>query len=152
MPASFFVSSTMKRSLTLAALALCAVVSARAQVRVDDPWVRTTVPEQKTTGAFMALTAAQGGKLVAASSPVATSVEVHEMKMEGDIMRMRAVPSVPLPAGQRVDFKSGGYHLMLLGLKQPVKAGDVVPLTLVVEDAAGKRENVEVRATAKSAP
>ena len=141
----------MNRTLTLAALALCAAVSAQAQVRVDDPWVRTTVPEQKSTGAFMAVTSAQGGKLVSASSPVATSVEVHEMKMEGDIMRMRAVPSVPLPAGQRVDFKSGGYHLMLLGLKQPVKAGDVVPLTLVVEDAAGKRENVDVRAVAKAA-
>jgi copper(I)-binding protein len=141
----------MNRSLLLAALALCAVVSAHAQVRVDDAWVRTTVPEQKTTGAFMAITSARGGRLVGASSPVATSVEVHEMKMEGDIMRMRAVGSVPLPAGQRVDFKSGGYHVMLLGLKQPVKAGEVVPLTLVVEDAAGKRENVDVRAVAKAA-
>jgi copper(I)-binding protein len=142
----------MNRTLTLAALALCAAVSAQAQVRVDDPWVRTTVPEQKSTGAFMAVTSAQGGKLVSASSPVATSVEVHEMKMEGDIMRMRAVASVALPAGQRVEFKSGSYHVMLLGLKHPVKAGEVVPLTLVVEDAAGKRENVDVRAVAKAAP
>ena len=139
----------MNRTLTLAALALCAAVSAQAQVRVDDPWVRTTVPEQKSTGAFMAVTSAQGGKLVSASSPVATSVEVHEMKMEGDIMRMRAVASVALPAGQRVEFKSGSYHVMLLGLKHPVKAGEVVPLTLVVEDAAGKRENVDVRAIGK---
>jgi copper(I)-binding protein len=142
----------MKRTLTIAALALCAVASAQAQVRVDEPWVRTTVPEQKSTGAFMAITAAKGGKLVAASSPVATSVEVHEMKMEGDVMRMRAIESLALPAGQRVDLKSGGYHMMLLGLKQPVKAGDTVPLTLVVEDAAGKRENVDVRAVAKAAP
>ena len=142
----------MKRSLTLAALALGAAVSAQAQVHVDDPWVRTTVPEQKSTGAFLSLTDAKGGKLVAASSPVASSVEIHEMKMEGDIMRMRAVPSVALPAGERVEFKSGGYHMMLLGLKQPVKAGDTVPLTLVVEDAAGKREKVDVRAVARSAP
>jgi len=142
----------MKRSLTLAALALCAAVSAQAQVRVDEPWVRTTVPEQKSTGAFMAITAAKGGKLVAASSPVASSVEVHEMKMEGDVMRMRAVESIALPAGQRVDLKSGGYHMMLIGLKQPVKAGDTVPLTLVVEDAKGKRENIDVHAVAKAAP
>ena len=74
------------------------------------------------------------------------------MKMEGDIMRMRAVGSLALPAGQRVDLKSGGYHMMLLGLKQPVKAGDTVPLTLVIEDAAGRREKVDVRAPAKSAP
>jgi len=67
-------------------------------------------------------------------------------------MRMRAVESIALPAGQRVELKSGGYHMMLLGLKQPVKAGDSVPLTLVVEDAAGKRENVDVRAVAKAAP
>jgi copper(I)-binding protein len=142
----------MKRSLTIAALALCALASAHAQVRVEAPWVRTTVPEQKSTGAFMAITAAKGGKLVAASSPVATSVEVHEMKMEGDVMRMRAVESIALPAGERVELKSGGYHMMLIGLKQPVKAGDAVPLTLVVEDAAGKRENVDVRAVAKAAP
>ena len=64
----------MKRSLTIAALALLAAVPAHAQVRVDEPWVRTTVPEQKSTGAFMAITAAKGGKLVGASSPVATSV------------------------------------------------------------------------------
>ena len=142
----------MNRTLTLAALALCAAVSAQAQVRVDDPWVRTTVPEQKSTGAFMAVTSAQGGKLVSASSPVATSVEVHEMKMEGDIMRMRAVASVALPAGQRVEFKSGSYHVMLLGLKRQVKAGEVVPLTLVVEDAAGRKENVDVRAVARATP
>jgi copper(I)-binding protein len=142
----------MKRPVLLAALALCAAVSAQAQVRVDEPWVRTTVPEQKSTGAFMALTSVKGGKLVSATSPVATTVEVHEMKMEGDIMRMRAVDALALPAGQRVDLKSGGYHMMLLGLKHPVKAGDVVPITLVVEDAAGKRENVEVRAVAKATP
>jgi copper(I)-binding protein len=141
----------MKASRTLVALALSAAFGAHAQVRVDDPWVRTTVPEQKSTGAFMAITATRGGRLVGASSPVATAVEVHEMKMEGDVMRMRPIAALTLPAGQRVELKSGGYHMMLLGLKAPVKAGDVVPIALVVEDAAGKRETVAVRAVAKGA-
>jgi copper(I)-binding protein len=143
----------MKKILApaLAALSVFAAAAAPAQVRVDEAWVRATVPEQKTTGAYMSITAAKDGKLVAASSPVATSVEVHEMKMEGDVMRMRAVAALPLPAGQRVELKPGAYHMMLLGLKQPVKAGDVVPLKLVVEAAGGKREEVEVRAIAKGA-
>jgi copper(I)-binding protein len=71
------------------------------------------------------------------------------MKMVGDLMKMRAVDALPLPAGQAVEFKPNGYHLMLTGLKAPVKAGDVVPLTLVVEDAKGRRETVDVKATAR---
>jgi copper(I)-binding protein len=134
----------------LAALSLLAAGAAHAQVRVDEAWVRTTVAEQKTTSAYMALTSATGGKLVAASSPIAAAVSVHEMKMEGDVMRMRAVPALPLPAGQRVELKPGGLHVMLEGLKQPVKAGDVIPLKLVVEAPGGQRQDVEVRAVAKA--
>jgi len=92
---------------------------------------------------------AKGGKLVSASSPAATSVDVHEMKMDGDMMKMRAVDAVPLPAGQPVEFKPNGLHVMLTGLKAPVKAGDVVPIKLVVEDAKGKRETVDVKAVAR---
>jgi copper(I)-binding protein len=142
----------MKPSLAavVAALSLLVASAAHAQVRVDEAWVRTTVAEQKTTSAYMALTSATGGRLVAASSPIAAAVTVHEMKMEGDVMRMRAVPALPLPAGQRVELKPGGFHVMLEGLKQPVKAGDVIPLKLVVEAPDGKREDVEVRAVAKA--
>ena len=122
---------------------------AHAQVTVDKPWVRTTVAQQTTTGAFMTITSAQDGKLVSASSPIAASVEVHEMKMEGDVMKMRPVDALPLPAGKPVDLKSGSYHIMMMGLKAPVKAGDVVPIKLVVEDAKGKRETVDVKATAR---
>jgi len=74
---------------------------------------------------------------------------VHEMKMAGDMMKMRAVDAVPLPAGQPVEFKPNGYHLMLTGLKAPLKAGDVVPIRLVVEDAKGKRQTVDVKAVAR---
>ena len=138
----------MNKSAFLVAAALFAA-AAHAQVTVDKPWVRTTVAQQTATGAFMTITSAQGGKLVSASSPIAASVEVHEMKMEGDVMKMRPVGALPLPAGKPVELKAGAYHMMLTGLKKPVKFGDVVPITLVIEDAAGKRQSVEVQATAK---
>jgi len=138
----------MKRIAVLAAAALLAA-AAHAQVTVDKPWVRTTVAQQTTTAAYLTITSAQGGKLVSASSPVAAAVDVHEMKMAGDMMKMRAVDALALPAGKPVEFKPNGYHLMMTGLKAPVKAGDVVPIKLVVEDAKGKRETVDVKATAR---
>ena len=134
---------------TFAAVALLAANAAHAQVTVDKPWVRTTVAQQTTTAAYLTITSAKGGKLVAASSPAAAAVDVHEMKMEGALMKMRAVDAVPLPAGQPVEFKPNGLHVMLTGLKAPVKAGDVVPIELVVEDAKGKRETVDVKAVAR---
>ena len=107
--------------------------NAFAQVTVTDPWVRGTVPEQKATGAFMRLTAPVDSRVVEARSPAAGTVEIHEMKMDNGVMRMRAVPALPLPANKAVDLVPGGYHVMLMGLKQPLKAGDSVPITLVVE-------------------
>lgn len=134
-------------ALTLAALALC--TAAHAQVTVKDAWVRATVAQQRATGAFMQLTAAQDARLVSVQSPVAGVVELHEMAMDGGVMKMRAVPGLDLPAGKAVDLKPGGYHVMLLDLKGQVKAGDTVPVTLVVEGRDGKRETLEVKATAR---
>jgi hypothetical protein len=127
---------------------------ALAQVQVKDPWVRATVPHQTATGAFMKLESAQDARLLSASSPAAGVVEIHEMKMENDIMKMRAVPSVAIPAGKGVELKPGGYHVMLMNLKAQVKEGDIVPITLVVEGKDKKRETVEVKATVRpiSAP
>ena len=138
----------MKKFVFLAASALLSA-AVHAQVTVDKPWVRSTVAQQTTTAAYLTITSAQGGKLVSASSPLAASVQVHEMKMDGDVMKMRAVDALPLPAGQPVELKPNGYHMMLMGLKAPLKAGEVVPITLVVEDAKGKRETVDVKATAR---
>jgi copper(I)-binding protein len=121
------------------------VTAAQAQVTVKEAWVRATVPQQQATGAFMQLSAAKDTKLVAASSPVTPVVEVHEMAMQDGVMRMRQVPSVALPAGKTVELKPGGYHVMLLDLKQQVKEGDTVPLTLVFEGQDGKRESLEVK-------
>ena len=134
--------------------AMCAALSftlpAAAQVIVSDPWIRGTVPQQMATGAFMQLKSAKDAKLIEARSPAAGVVEIHEMKMENNVMRMRAVQALALPAGRTVELKPGGYHVMLMDLKQQMKEGEVVPVTLVVE-SGGKRETVEVKATVRAA-
>ena len=138
--------------LALSAL-LLALASAPtlAQTSVQDPWVRGTVAGQKATGAFMQITSAQGGKLLAISSPAAGVAEIHEMKMEGSTMQMRALPGgLDLPAGSAMALKPGGYHVMLLDLKAPLKAGDTVDLQLVVQGKDGKKETLSVKAPVKA--
>lgn len=139
----------MNRLALMAALTAFVATGALAQVDVKDPWVRATVPAQTATGAFMELTAKEDARLVAARSPVARTVEIHEMKMEGGVMKMRAIPGLELPAGKAVALSPSGYHIMLMGLKGQVKAGDSVPLTLVVETKGGRQE-IEVKAQAKA--
>jgi len=136
----------MKTLIAAFLLFLATAFPAFAQVTVDDPWVRATVPHQKSSGAFMRLTAAADARLIEVRSPVANIVEVHEMLMEGDVMKMRALPGLDLPAGKAVALKPGGYHVMLIDLKGQLKEGDRVPLTLVVEGKDGKRETVELSA------
>lgn len=153
MAASSLKFATM-RPLLLASALLVSLASAQAQnplVKVDDPWVRATVEPQKATGAFMQLTAARAAKVVAASSPLAASVEIHEMKMVDGVMKMRAVDALALPAGQAVALKPGSYHVMLMGLQRPIKVGESVPLTLTVEGDDKQRQTVEVKAEARGA-
>ena len=125
------------------------ILPVHAQVTVKDPWVRATVAQQKATGAFMQITSAQDARLVEARSPVAGVVEVHEMSMEKDVMKMRAVKGLDLPAGKSVELKPGGFHVMLMDLKQQMKEGDTVAVTLVVEGKDKKRTMVEVKAPVK---
>lgn len=124
--------------------------SASAQVTVKDAWVRATVAQQKATGAFMQLLSAQDAHLISAQSPVAGVVEVHEMRMDGGVMKMRAVPKLALPAGKAVDLKPGSYHVMLMDLKGQVKDGDAVPVTLLFEGQDGKRQTLEIKAIARA--
>ena len=140
------------KAVLVSAILLAAAGSpaAFAQVKVDDAWVRATVPQQKATGAFMSLTAAKGARLVEVRSPVAGVVEVHETKMESNVMKMRAVPALELPAGKTVELKPGGYHVMLMALRQQVKEGETVPLTLIVEGPDKKRDTVEVKASVRA--
>jgi copper(I)-binding protein len=143
----------MNRHLPALALALASLVSmpalALAQVSVSDPWIRATVPQAKVAGAFMQIKSAKTVKLVEVKSPVAGRVELHQMAMEGQTMRMRAVDAIELPAGQTVNLASGGYHVMLFDLQRQLKDGEQVPLTLTVVDAAGKRENVALSVPVK---
>ncbi|CAN5474802.1 copper chaperone PCu(A)C [soil metagenome] len=136
------------------ALSLCLGLgsSAWAQVTVDRAWVRATVPNQSATGAFMRITADKDVELTGVRSPVAGLAEVHEMTMDNGIMRMRAVPRLQLKAGQSVELKSGGYHLMMLDLKQQIKQGQTVPLTLEFKAADASISKVEVKAIASFSP
>jgi len=128
------------------ALALGLAASAQAQVSVSGAWARGTVEGQRATGAFMQLRSADGAALVGAESPVAGVVEIHEMRMEGNVMRMRAVPKLELPAGRAVDLKPGGYHIMLMNLKAPLRKGESVPIKLKFQGKDGKPQEVEVKA------
>ena len=135
--------------LMLVVLVATFTTAAVAQVRVENAWVRSTVPAQKATGAFMRLVSPADASLVVAASPAAANVEIHESSMTDGVMRMRAVQRVPLRANQAFDMKPGGYHVMLMGLRAPLNAGEHVPITLTFEDASGKRSTVEVSAVVR---
>ena len=121
-----------------------AVAPAWAQVHIDKAWVRATVQGQKATGAFMQLTAPQNTQLVAVSSPAAGVSEIHEMTMEGGVMKMRAMPALDLPAKKTVELRPGGYHLMLMDLKTPLTQGSTVALTLTFKDAMGTQVQQQI--------
>ncbi len=107
--------------------------ASHGQVQVKDAWVRPALQGQTATGAFMSLTSGEGARLIGVASPVAGVVEIHEMVMEGNVMRMRPITALELPAGRSVELKPGGYHVMLMDLKRPLKAGERVPLELRIE-------------------
>jgi len=135
-------------AISLAVLSFSAL--ADSGVKISEPWVRATVPQQKATGAFMQLTATKPMRLLEVRSPVAGVAEIHEMSMSDNMMRMRQVKEIALPAGKAVELKPGGYHVMLMELKGQVKAGDKVPLTLVVEGDNKQRETIEVTAEVRA--
>jgi periplasmic copper chaperone A len=135
--------------LVLALAGLSVSSFALAQVSVTAPWIRATVPAQKTAGAFMQLKSARPLRLVAVSTPVAGRAELHQMEMQGQTMRMHAVDGVDLPANQPVNLASGGYHIMLFDLQRQLKEGEQVPLTLRFVDADRKQENVTVQVPVK---
>ena len=135
----------------IAAAVLSPLTPAGAQApapAVADAWVRGTVDGQHVTGAFMRITAPQDSALVGAQTPVGRA-ELHEMSREGDTMKMRSVARVDLPAGRPVELKPGGYHIMLMGVAKPLTAGARVPLTLLIENKDGSRQQVPVDAVVR---
>jgi copper(I)-binding protein len=132
--------------LLSATLLLVAAGLAQAQVKVADPWVRGTVPGQKATGAFMQITSDEPMTLVGAESDLTPVTEVHEMRMVGDVMRMRQVEGVELEPGMPLILEPGGYHVMFMNLGGPVEVGQSVSLTLHFRRADGSRHSVAVQA------
>ena len=136
----------MKKAV-ITALGLAAFsLSAMADVAVKDAWVRGTTPAQKATGAFMELNSSDAATLVSAASPVAGVVEIHTMKMEDGVMKMRQIPKLDLPAGKGIKLQPGGNHVMLMDLKQQLKKGDVVPITLKIEGKDKQVQTLEIKA------
>ena len=124
---------------------LVALLLAATPVKVEGPWARATPPGTKIGAAYMKITS--GGtadRLVGASSPAAAKVELHVTEKKGDVMRMRAIGKLDLPAGRTVELKPGGYHLMLMDLKQPLVLGSTVPLSLVLRDSKGVESKLEL--------
>ena len=130
-----------KRRLAAALLLICGVAFADDYavkgLRIEHPYARPTPPGARTAAAYFTIrnTGASANRLLRAASPAARSVELHNMTMEGNVMRMRAVPGIDVPAGAAVALASGGYHAMLVDLVKPLAAGDRVPLALEFEKA-----------------
>jgi periplasmic copper chaperone A len=121
-----------------------------AEVIVTDAWVRGTVAQQTATGAYMQLKADRDASVVEVRSPVAGMAQVHEMSMAQGRMTMGPVDSLALPAGKVVELKPGGYHIMLMQLKRPLKEGESIPIALVIENADHTKTTVDAKATVRS--
>ncbi len=115
-------------------------------LQIDKAVARATVGKQTTGAAYLQIdNKGADDVLLSASSPVAAKVEIHTMTMEGEVMKMRALPQVERKAGQKLDMKPGnGVHLMLMGLKKPLAVGDRFPLTLAFRKAGKIETTVEV--------
>lgn len=141
----------MKIKYLIAAAAFVTSGAFAQNINISDGWVRATVQGQKATGAFMKITAIDQAKLIAGNSPAAGLVEIHEMKMVNDVMKMAALPNgLDLPAGKTVELKPGSYHIMLMDLKAPLAADSTVPVTLTFQDAKGNKTTQEMKLPVKS--
>jgi len=104
------------------------------------------VPGQKVAAAFMRIVSTYDTALMEVTSPSAKFIEIHEMTKEGNVMKMKAIDRLPVPAEKPVELTPTGYHMMLFELKAPLNAGDKVPLTLMFENRGGRRLFVDVEA------
>jgi len=139
------------RALALLALAGAALAAAAPAaehtplLEVSDAWVRATVEGQTGSGAYMVLTSREDAQLIGAVAPVAEKVEIHEMHNVNDLMTMRRIERLALPAHVPVALDHD-YHVMFIGLRHQLLPGQVVPITLRVLDARGRRHDIAVRA------
>ena len=139
--------SNLNRFGWLVAALLVSFASYAGDIEISGVWTRATAPVQDQAGVDLSITSKQPAILVGVSSPACKAVELHSMTTEGGMMRMREVKAIELPAGKRVNLSESGYHLMLNGLKAPLKEGETVPLTLNIK--VGKQGVVKVEAKAE---
>lgn len=116
------------------------------KLKIEDPYARATVPAQKAGGAFVKIkNTGAADKLIAVSSPVAKEMQLHTMSMEGNVMKMREVKAIDIPANGSVELQPGGFHLMLIDLKSQLKAGDQIPVKLKFEKAGELEVKFQVK-------
>ena len=139
------------KRLPVAMLCLGAAGNAVGAVTAEEAWVRTTVPGQSVAAGYLKLRSTDAAALVGIRTPVTPEAAVHEMSMQGGIMKMRPIKRLTLPAGRLVELKPGGYHVMLTNLTKPLKEGEKVPLTLTIERQDKGREEIEITAEVRSA-
>jgi len=143
---------TLLTTAFFAALAATPALHAQPAVKVDGAWARPTVQGQAAGGGFLKITGgAAADKLVSASAGVSKTVELHTMVMEGNVMRMREIGAIDVPAGKTVELKPGGLHVMFIGIHKPLKNGDSFPLTLRFEKAGEVKVEMKVMTQAAGA-
>lgn len=136
-------------ALQLAAFLLASAASGMANARtpvitVSDGWARPTVPGQEVAAVYMNITSPRDATLVKVESEIAGSVQIHNMSMDGSVMKMRELKKLALPAAKTIALAPGGTHLMMTNLKKPLRAGESVPLTLTVVKADGSKGVIRV--------
>lgn len=144
--------TSIKRIFTLLSLTVfLSACEANHGVAIMDNWVRASAPGQSVGAAYMTLLSAQDSTMIKAEADIAGSVEIHSMKMEDGVMKMRMLDELPLKAGKAEKLAPGGFHLMLFDLKKPLTAGENVNFTLSFRDAAGNTTQQQVTLPIKSA-
>lgn len=129
---------------------LASSVQAADSVEFSRAWVRATAPGQEVGAAYMTLKSSSDVTLTRVESPVAGSVEIHNMSMKNGVMEMRMMETLPLSAGKPFKLEPGGFHLMLFDLKKPLKAGEKVSFTLQFKDHSGNTSTRQIAAPIKT--
>lgn len=145
---------TIAATLLLAgtAAAQAPAVSVTPVVSVTNAWARATPGGAEAGAAYLTIESPTGDRLTALSTPVANKADLHTMSMDDNIMRMRPLADIDIPAGKSVTLQPGGTHIMLMGLKAPLKAGQSFPLTLQFDKAGRQEVTVSVEKAGAMAP
>lgn len=140
----------LKPVILVAGLLLLSVQVYASEIKINDAWARATAPGQENGSVGVVITSKQDARLIAVKSTVAESAEIHTMTMDNGVMQMRQLDYLELPANQAVTLGPGGNHLMLFGLKHPLKAGSTLPLTITVQYADKRTEEIKIKAQIRS--